>query len=384
LTLENQELPISHSESNENKISVENASFQPKKLELQFVGSAKEYFRIWIVNLCLSLVSLGIFSAWAKVRKKRFFYSHTLLDGTPFQYLGQPIPILKGRILATLAFVIYYVSSHFYTASLLFVYIIGTVIAPWIIVASVGFNARYSAFRNMTFQFNGKYQDAYIVISLWIGVVLLTLNWWIRYWWGMALILILFFAIPRWIKEIKCFFIDNISFGNNNGKLSATSWQFYKIYLVAGLILIAGVILVYELIFWGILPFPQLKSPVNYFRLSPISLIPIYFGYFLAYAYVQAHSSNILWNQTRLGPIRFQSTLAGTGMANLYFTNTVAIAMSLGLLIPWAVIRTLKYRIKNLQIHQEDYFTSFQGNERKAINAMGSEISDFFNLDMSL
>ena len=66
-------------------------------MDLQFTGSALEYFRIWIVNVCLTLVTLGIFSAWAKVRKKRYFYSHTLLDGTPFQYLGMPIPILKGR-----------------------------------------------------------------------------------------------------------------------------------------------------------------------------------------------------------------------------------------------------------------------------------------------
>ena len=40
-------------------------------LPLAFHGSARDYFRIWIVNLCLTLLTLGIFSAWAKVRKKR-------------------------------------------------------------------------------------------------------------------------------------------------------------------------------------------------------------------------------------------------------------------------------------------------------------------------
>ena len=47
------------------------------ELSLEFHGSAREYFRIWIVNLCLTLLTFGIFSAWAKVRKKRFAYSHT-------------------------------------------------------------------------------------------------------------------------------------------------------------------------------------------------------------------------------------------------------------------------------------------------------------------
>ena len=40
-------------------------------VSLKFTGKAGEYFRIWIVNVCLSVVTLGIYSAWAKVRRKR-------------------------------------------------------------------------------------------------------------------------------------------------------------------------------------------------------------------------------------------------------------------------------------------------------------------------
>ncbi len=35
---------------------------------LEFHGSGGEYFRIWIVNLCLTIVTFGIYTAWAKVR----------------------------------------------------------------------------------------------------------------------------------------------------------------------------------------------------------------------------------------------------------------------------------------------------------------------------
>ena len=49
---------------------------------LQFTGKAGEYFKIWIVNLCLSVLTLGIYSAWAKVRRKRYFYGSTLLAGS--------------------------------------------------------------------------------------------------------------------------------------------------------------------------------------------------------------------------------------------------------------------------------------------------------------
>ena len=60
----------------------------------------REYFRIWIVNLLLSLVTLGIYSAWAKVRRLRYFYGHTSVDGGTFGYHASPIAILKGRLIA--------------------------------------------------------------------------------------------------------------------------------------------------------------------------------------------------------------------------------------------------------------------------------------------
>ena len=41
----------------------------PTDYPVRFVGTGSEYFRIWIVNLLLTIVTLGIYSAWAKVRR---------------------------------------------------------------------------------------------------------------------------------------------------------------------------------------------------------------------------------------------------------------------------------------------------------------------------
>ena len=57
----------------------------------QFTGRAGEYFGIWFVNLLLSIVTLGIYSAWAKVRTERYFYGNTSLAGANFEYLASPI-----------------------------------------------------------------------------------------------------------------------------------------------------------------------------------------------------------------------------------------------------------------------------------------------------
>jgi len=75
---------------------------EPARTEhrFEFTGDAREYFRIWVVNLALSIVTLGIFSAWAKVRSERYFYGNTRVAGEPFEYLAKPWPILKGRLIA--------------------------------------------------------------------------------------------------------------------------------------------------------------------------------------------------------------------------------------------------------------------------------------------
>ena len=77
----------------------------------KFTGNAVEFFGIWVVNIALTIVSLGIYSAWAKVRTKQYFYGNTLLDHSAFQYLATPVQILKGRIITVLFFGFYYALS---------------------------------------------------------------------------------------------------------------------------------------------------------------------------------------------------------------------------------------------------------------------------------
>jgi uncharacterized membrane protein YjgN (DUF898 family) len=356
----------------------------PRTLIVAFRGSAREYFRIWAVNLCLTLLTLGIFSAWAKVRKKRYFYSHTTLDDTPFQYLGQPLPILKGRVVAVVLFLLYYASSNFFTVLLPYVLAAGLVLAPWVIVRSAAFNARYSAFRNMTFHFDAKYRDALKVIY-WLGLIPVLVVGGMFSWWGnlaaAGLAYAIFgFAFPWWLRGFKNFLVGHTVFGGANGKLSVTGGQFFKIYFLAGLI-IGGISLVTGLVVAATFAAMKVKmSPFTFVLLS----LPIYAGYVLAFAYIQAHSSNLVWNRTQLGPLRFQSTLSGRGLAKLYLTNALAIVASVGLLTPWAVMRTLKYRADNMRVLLDGALTDFRGSEATAVQATGAELGEFFDVDLSL
>ena len=53
-------------------------------LGFEFRGSTREYFGVWLRTGLLTVVTLGVYSAWSKVRRKRYLYANTLFAGQPF------------------------------------------------------------------------------------------------------------------------------------------------------------------------------------------------------------------------------------------------------------------------------------------------------------
>src|SRR5712671_926850 len=139
---------------------------------LQFSGNAREYFRIWIVNLLFTLLTLGIYSAWAKVRKKRYFYGNTTLQGDSFDYFGSPRAILRGRILALAVFVIYAFTGQLWPASNFLFWALAALFLPWLVVRALRFNANNSAWRGLRFDFGATTkQAAWFYLRMLAGVV---------------------------------------------------------------------------------------------------------------------------------------------------------------------------------------------------------------------
>ncbi len=53
-----------------------------EQVSYQFHGKGGEFFGIWIVNVILSIITLGIYSAWAKVRTYQYFYGNGVFQGS--------------------------------------------------------------------------------------------------------------------------------------------------------------------------------------------------------------------------------------------------------------------------------------------------------------
>ncbi len=111
----------------------------------EFTGRAGEYFKIWIVNILLTFLTLGIYSAWAKVRTRRYFYGNTFLQDSSFEYLADPLKILKGRLIVFGFFVLYAIATRITVAAGVLCALFFVLIFPGVVVQALAFNARNSS-----------------------------------------------------------------------------------------------------------------------------------------------------------------------------------------------------------------------------------------------
>ena len=75
------------------------STFMPQEIgahPLEFTGRGGEYFRVWIVNVLLSIVTLGFYTPWARRRTAQYFYSHTLVAGSPLEFTAQQRKMVWG------------------------------------------------------------------------------------------------------------------------------------------------------------------------------------------------------------------------------------------------------------------------------------------------
>ncbi|MGR9116014.1 MAG: YjgN family protein [Gammaproteobacteria bacterium] len=342
---------------------------QPVPQQFEFHGKAGEFFKIWIVNILLSIVTLGIYSAWAKVRTRRYFYNNTLLMNSPFDYLADPVKILKGRLLVFAVVIVYAVAVTLLPEAEAVMILLFIPLFPWIVIRALKFNWYNSAYRNIRFHFNGEYLKA---LWVFVGLPILTA-------FSIGL------AYPYFTRARKQYVIDNSAYGTTGLELTAATNQFYSVYGKAFLVVLVTLLLLGS----SILAVPVWKSfGIQNDSFNPLvpffALFLIYPILMIVYGYVYTAITNLVVNHTSLDPVRFESNLETTKFCWLYFSNALAILFSLGLLIPWAMIRTARYRIACLTLIANGDLDHFFAAEAERTEAIGEEIGDFLDIDIGL
>ncbi|MEP6657360.1 MAG: YjgN family protein [Betaproteobacteria bacterium] len=333
-----------------------------------FTGRTGEYFRIWAVSLFLSVVTLGVYSAWGKIRKKRYLYSHTELDGTGFEFRATPLAILKGRVIALVLLGGFALGGHVLPLAQLVFIVVLLVLTPWIVVAASRFNARNSAWRNVTFGFNGGIGEA---AKVFLGF-------------GLLAVVTLGFAYPYARMRRARFIIEHYRFGATPMSADLALGGFLLAYLLA-VLMIVGTMIILVAVATGMViaaGAADHDSPVGVAALAPV--VAIYLSYIAAFAFLRARIGNLTLSGVVLGPLRCRSTLRARDLVWLYISNIVAILATVGLATAWVTMRMARYRARNLYLLGEATPSDFTGTAASQIGATGSEVSDLFDVDVSL
>ena len=148
----------------------------PEGSPIEFSGNATEYFGIWLSNTVLGILTLGAYSAWAKVRRSRYFLGNTIVLGDRLEYHATGMTILKGRLIAVAAIAVYVGIGFVSTVAQTVVAIVLVPVYPWVINRAMRFNARMTSWRNVRFDWHGTYWGVAKIYLLWPIVAVLTLG----------------------------------------------------------------------------------------------------------------------------------------------------------------------------------------------------------------
>lgn len=346
----------------------------PRRYQFEFLGTGGEYFGIWIVNLALTVITLGIYSAWATVRTRRYFRGNTMLAGHSFEYHASPVRILIGRLIALTLLIAYNLSVYFSHFALLIWLPLFLVTVPWLITSSLRFNARNTSYRNVRFNFTGTYGGALKSYVLWPILGFLTLG----------------FLMPLARKVADYYYVNHHTFGGRPFETEFTAWHIYRIFLIAigiglVLILVLGGLIAASM---AVMPHGQTFDPKH-----PNAFMPLFFLVLIAFevAFITLGIAiatmvfNLVVNSTVLdGRHKLGANLSVFGIAWIVIANILLTVLTLGIFYPWAQVRIARYRVEHLSLEAASDLDEFTSETFGTQSAVGEEIAGFFDLDFGL
>jgi uncharacterized membrane protein YjgN (DUF898 family) len=351
-------------------------------LPLRFRGQAREYVRLWVVNVALTLASLGLYGPWARVRLLRYLHGHTQIGAHSFDYEARPGKILFARLLMLLLLALLNLgpvilqgwarSSGVAAGIQALLSLLVLLWAPWLAVQALRFRARCTSFRHVRFHFGvgGRH--------LWREAVLLAL---LRL---VAVPLSLGLLHPYSAWRSRRFLIGQRHYGTTPFVFTARPGQYLRLHLrgLALLALVGAALLLTGATGSAVVGrVRQGERPPLVLGLGMgLGLILTLVCTLLWLTYLEAGAAWLTWHHTTLGPLWIRCGWRWRELLVLRLTNTLAVLFSLGLLIPWARMRGLRYRLEGMAVGPAEALDGFMAREGDAAGAFGDEALSLLGL----
>lgn len=240
-----------------------------KAYPLKFTGTGAQYFRVWFVNVLLLILTLGIYTPWARKRTAEYFFSHSVIARSPLEFHAS----IKRMVIGFFIFLGLYklfdwAISH---DNLLLVGLALTsaaVAIPFLWGSAKRFRVTATRWRGLRLRFGTNWKEIY-----WASwpVFLMAVSWFLAYvgldmiatftspslleetrpttWLGLrpgSWVLIALALLVSWLCVVRVLFnyqrllVQRSYLGIEGGVFRASYWDFVKIWLASTLIGLVG------------------------------------------------------------------------------------------------------------------------------------------------
>lgn len=301
-----------------------------------FFGSGGSLFGIHIVNAFFTLLTLGLYYFWGKVRVRKYLFSQSEFEGDRFAYHGTGKELLVGFLKAALVMGI--ISALFNAAPMvpggipakvgmvLLAYALLITFIPLAMVGSRRYRMSRASWRGVRFSFRGEVVP---FIKLFVSGALLTL-------------LTLGFYGPIFEVRRYAFMASQSFLGDRTFGFDGRGRELFGPYVLT-----------------AFLTLPTLG---------------------LSWIWWIAKKRRYLWNHTSFGSARFRSTVTGGRLFLLYLGNLLLFVLTLGLGWSWILVRNVRFEFANLMLEGETNLDSIR-QDAQAATATGEGLNSLLDLD---
>jgi len=273
---------------------------------LTFFGKGGTLFGIHVVNAFRTLITLGAYHFWGKVRVRAFLLSQSDFEGDRFAYHGTGKELLIGFLKGGLVFgaiMVLFNSVPFLPGGLpvqaavaITAYVLLLILIPIAMVGARRYRLSRISWRNIRFSFRGRAQD---FIPVFAGGLLLT-----------GLTLGLYF--PFWITARHAFMVSQSHFGDHAFGFDGHGRALFLPFLLSLLLTI-----------------PTLG---------------------LCWLWFAARRQRYWWDHTSFGAARFRSAVTGWRLLRLHAGNLLLLVLTFGLGWSWVTVRRARFEFDNLTL----------------------------------
>jgi uncharacterized membrane protein YjgN (DUF898 family) len=299
-----------------------------RRIPFIFSGSGFEYFKLWLVNVLVCVLSAGVLYPWAQVRSLRYFYQHTQLDNAEFLYTSNPQKIF----LVQFALVLYVASLGYAFFNAPRFCIAGVVslivLLPFYCFKRSAFKQQHSFYCDTGFQQTSTLRDVYRVLLAWPLLAVLSAG----------------LAAPYTVFKIQQYRTQSTSIGGYTFSFSAN----IKNYLPLLFPLLTAEFVTFTCVYYR-----------EYFPLG-FSLLMVVGLWLLVFVRWRVALVNLQWNAmtTKLG--YFVATWDVPSYNKLVVRNLLLCMVTLGFYWPWAKIRTAEYNADHLAFFANQRFKKWR------------------------